>query len=138
VTLVVDASVALRWYVNAPGSDAALSVLDGDEPLVAPDLVVAEVCNAAWRLVRADEISHEHGLRIANAVASAFSGLVGAPRLARRAFALARSLDHPVYDCLYLALAELEKTRVVTTDRRLLNKVAGTDSERLVRSLTPA
>jgi len=68
-------------------------------------------------------------------VASAFSGLVGAPRLASRAFGLARRLDHPAYDCLYLALAELERTHVVTADRRLLKKLVGTDAERLARPL---
>ena len=55
--------MALRWYVQAPDSGAAVALLAGDEPLVAPDLVVAEVTNAAWKLVRAGEISGEHGAR---------------------------------------------------------------------------
>lgn len=34
------------------------------------------------------------------------------------ALALAQELDHPVYDCLYLALVEREKRPLVTADRR--------------------
>jgi len=38
--------------------------------------------------------------------------------LAPEAFRLARLLDHPVYDCLYLALAMESGAPVVTADRR--------------------
>ncbi|MFQ5739333.1 MAG: type II toxin-antitoxin system VapC family toxin [Acidobacteriota bacterium] len=134
---VVDASVALRWYVRASGSDAAVSILEGEDVLVAPDLVVAEVCNSAWKLVRAGEITKQHAARIAAAVPSAFSALVATPRLASRAIALANELDHPVYDCLYLTLAEQETTSVVTADRRLLSKLEGTPWQHLAQSLLP-
>jgi predicted nucleic acid-binding protein len=122
VSLVVDASVAVRWFVEAPGSSAAATLLEGDEILLAPDLVVSEVVNVAWKLVRAGEISREHGARIAVAIGHSFTRLVPAPQLAERAFALAVELDHPVYDCLYLALAEREGCRLVTADRRLAAK----------------
>jgi predicted nucleic acid-binding protein len=35
---------------------------------------------------------------------------------------LARRLSHPVYDCVYLALAERERARFVTADQRLLRR----------------
>lgn len=124
MTRVVDASVALRWYVESPASAAAQALLAGDEPLVAPDLVVAEVTNAAWKLVRAGEIDEDHGAAIAGAVGSAFSLLVPATELAGRAFRLAHRLDHPVYDCLYLALAERDGAAVVTADRRLSDRAS--------------
>ena len=57
MTRVVDASVALRWFVEAPGSAAAAQLLSGRERLIAPDLIVAEVANAAWKLARAGEIA---------------------------------------------------------------------------------
>ena len=41
-----------------------------------------------------------------------------------RATELACQLNHPAYDCFYLALAELLGTSVVTADRRFANKVA--------------
>jgi predicted nucleic acid-binding protein len=39
--------------------------------------------------------------------------------LAPRALELALNLDHPVYDCFYLALAEAETAQMVTADRHL-------------------
>lgn len=135
MSLVIATSVALRWFVEAAGSDAAIALLGSDEPLVAPDLVVAEITNAAWKLVRAGEINEEHGRRIAAAVPSSFAALVGSPLLASRAYELARDLDHPVYDCLYLALAERDATRVITADKRLLKRLSGSKWEHLATAL---
>ena len=124
--------------MEAPDSAAAIVLLEGDEPLLAPDLVVAEVANAAWKLARAGEISNEHGARIAAAVPAAFSALVGAARLSARAFVLAHELEHPVYDCLYLALAEIEDVRVVTADQRLLARLRGSAWQELAQALSPS
>ena len=107
MSLVVDASVALRWYVEAPGSRAAVALLGRGETLVAPDLIVCELSNAAWKLARRGEISEEHGSSIAAAAATGFARLVPAAELAGQAWRIARELDHPVYDCLYLRLAEV-------------------------------
>jgi predicted nucleic acid-binding protein len=41
-----------------------------------------------------------------------------------RAMEVARRLDHPVYDCVYLALAEREHAAFVTADHRLLRRLA--------------
>jgi predicted nucleic acid-binding protein len=126
MTLVVDASVALRWYLNAPGTKEALALLERGEPLVAPDLLVAEVTAAAAALARASEITRQHGERIAAAVAASFDRLVESAQLAKQAYALASMLDYPVSGCFYLAVAELEKSALVTCDGSLLGKVKTT------------
>ena len=64
-----------------------------------------------------------------------FDHLVSASRLARRAVAIAGELDHPVYDCLYLALAEAAQAAMVTSDMRLLGKVRATSWEQRVIDL---
>ena len=55
-----------------------------------------------------------------------FDALVSATALAPRAVAIAVQLDHSVYDCLYLALAEAEQATLVTADIQLLAKVSAT------------
>ncbi len=92
--------------------------------------------NVAWKLARAGEISEKQGSRIAEGMESCFSGLFAASRLSSRARPMARGLDHSVYDRLYLALAELEGTYVLTTDRRFASKVGGAISVDLVRTLS--
>jgi len=44
--------------------------------------------------------------------------------LVRRALVLAHRLKHPVYDCVYLALAQSEGAALVTADERLLARIA--------------
>jgi predicted nucleic acid-binding protein len=126
MTVIVDASVALKWYLDEDDSEAALALLESGERLIAPDLVVAELCNAAWRLIRRGELRREQMPIIASGVAAAFATLYGSAHLAPRAAAVALELDHPVYDCFYLALSEAQNAPLVSADRRLITKAEGT------------
>jgi predicted nucleic acid-binding protein len=120
MTLVVDASVAVKWFVEEIGSAPARALLDRGIPLIAPELILAEVGNALWKHGQAGRVSWRQAERAAIRVGDVFDTLVPLRSLAAQAFALARSFTHPVYDCFYLALAEMEKARLVTYDQRLL------------------
>ena len=48
-------------------------------------------------------------------------------RFARYAVRLALSLDRPVYDCVYLALAHRLGARMVTADQRFANALSSTE-----------
>ena len=135
MTLVIDASVALKWFVDEEGTGQATALLAGSELLIAPDLIVAEVSNAAWKAVRTGTKLPEQQDHAAARLVFAFDELVPLAPLARRAVALSRALDHPVYDCFYLALAEARVAKLVTADRRLLVRLAGTQWETLVVDL---
>jgi predicted nucleic acid-binding protein len=45
--LVIDASVAIKWVIDEPGTKEALSLLK--HRLYAPDLLVAECGNILWK-----------------------------------------------------------------------------------------
>jgi predicted nucleic acid-binding protein len=126
MTVVVDASIAFKWFAQENGTDRALVLLERGEPIVAPDLIVAEVCNAAWKSLRRGELTPAQFDAIVSDVTQPFSRLVPLEGLIRPAAALTRRLDHPIYDCLYLALADSEGVPVVTADQRLLAAVSGT------------
>ncbi|MGH6898748.1 MAG: type II toxin-antitoxin system VapC family toxin [Geminicoccaceae bacterium] len=126
MTLVVDASVALKWYLIEDGAEPARQILADGDTLVAPELIVAEVCNACWLAGRRGEISPTQQSHIAADITRVFDRLEGLVPHASRAMAIARELDHPVYDCFYLALSEALDARLVTADGRLLARVAGT------------
>lgn len=122
MTLVVDASVALKWVLDEAGSDAAEALLD--ETLIAPSLWLVEAANALWRRGLRGEIT-QHG------AADRLTALLDAPvsSLPVRddlvaALRLAGQLRHPVYDCLYLAAALRHDVQVVTADRRFLEATA--------------
>jgi predicted nucleic acid-binding protein len=127
VSLVVDASVALKWFLpNEPNAAQALALVRAGAALIAPDILIAEVCNAAWRSARLGRIIQDQAHEIAAILPRFFDVLVGAAALAPRAVEIAGALDHPVYDCLYVALAEARQARLVTADQRLLGKLRRT------------
>ncbi|QNT70449.1 type II toxin-antitoxin system VapC family toxin [Defluviicoccus vanus] len=126
MTLVVDASVALKWFLPEPDSLAAEAVLRRADDLIAPTLLVAEVCNAAWKRFRRGETTERHLDWIADRIGRMGLALVPDLALAVPATTIARRLDHPVYDCLYLALAEARRATLVTADRRLYTRIRGT------------
>ena len=103
MTLIIDASVALKWFMEEPESDVARRILDSDEPLAAPDLIIAEVCNGAWKAVRRNLMTAIQADAMAYQLPRVFEALHPAEGLAPLAMQMARDLDHPVYDCFYLA-----------------------------------
>jgi len=60
---------------------------------------------------------------------------MSAASLATRALEISSRLDHPVYDSIYIALAELHQAQLVTADDRLFPAVENTEWEPLVLGL---
>jgi predicted nucleic acid-binding protein len=126
MTIVVDASVAIKWYLAEEDWEMARGLLAGADQVTAPELVVVEVSNAAWKAYRRGFIAAEQQALIAGDIVQVFDRLEPLSSLAVRASAIAREIDHPVYDCFYLALSEAKDARLVTSDERLLAKTNGT------------
>lgn len=135
MTLVVDASVALKWFVTEDGSATARRLLADRSRLFAPDLVVSEVCNGAWKLARRGALPADQCHFAAAQIGTLFATLFPLGPLAPRAMAIARQFDHPVYDCFYLALTETLQARLVTADRRLIARLRGSILEARVDNL---
>ncbi len=136
MSLVIDASVALKWVLDEPGAVEAEALLD--EILIAPDLWIIEAANALWKRVGRGDIVAEEAAEQLQALLLAPVTTAEASQDLPAALSLALRLEHPVYDCLYLALAIREDTKVVTADRRFF-AVAERDPacKGRVRLLTP-
>jgi predicted nucleic acid-binding protein len=116
MSLVIDASVALKWVLDEPGGAEAEALLD--QALIAPGLWLIEAANALCKRAGRGEISPDEAAERLQALLNA---PVATPRTEddlASALSLANQLAHPVYDCLYLALAIREDTQVVTADTR--------------------
>jgi predicted nucleic acid-binding protein len=131
--LVIDASVAFKWFVVEDDSEAAISWI-GRADLIAPILIHVEVANALWKRVRRGELAGEGASEQVAGLPSLVRSLDEAPVLPR-ALDIAGELGHPVYDCVYLALAEDQADRLVTADRKFLASLKGTRFEGLVQAL---
>ena len=134
--LVVDASVAIKWVVEEAGSEAAVGLLDGFT-LSAPDLLMPECANILWKKVRRGELTPEEAALAAELLQRAAVELVPTRPLMPAALALAVRLDHPAYDCAYLALAIDRGHPFVTADERLARIVAQRGTAELGQAVVP-
>jgi predicted nucleic acid-binding protein len=132
---VVDASVAVKWFIQEPDRPAARRLLEPKSRLIAPDLIVAEVASAMWKRVMAGDGDARQAPLTAASLPRFFARLMPLAPLAARAVEIAAELRHPVYDCFYLALTESEDATLITADRRLIDRLAGSPWEALCRSL---
>jgi predicted nucleic acid-binding protein len=133
-SLVVDSSVAVKWYLPERGSDRATVLLRSSIRLVAPDLLIAEVGNVLWK--RRREIPAAEIEAIAVALVSACpASLYPASALLQGALSIALAYDRSVYDSLYLALAVGEGCRLVTADERFSNALQNTDLAQYIQIL---
>lgn len=123
--LVFDASVAVKWFMAEPDSPAAQAARAGASWAIAPELIIAEVLNATWSGMRRQQLTPDQFLHVARSMHRFLDRLVPLTGLAPRAGVIAAQLDHPVYDCFYLALAEQEGASLVTADGRLTSRAAG-------------
>jgi predicted nucleic acid-binding protein len=129
-SLVIDASVAVKWVVEEEGTTEALALRD--RALAAPDLLIAECANILWKKVCRKELSEREALFAAGLLARADIELMAMRPYLEAAVRIAAALDHPAYDCIYIALAEAEELRFVTADMSLLRKVGQQASARYV------
>ena len=125
--LVVDASVAVKWLVEEEYSDAADRLLEGSHELFAPRLMASEVGNALWRKARLGEIERSQAGLLAGAISEMAVSWESDEGICPDAVRLSLALDHPVYDCVYLALAHRIGATVVTADARFAHALAETE-----------
>jgi predicted nucleic acid-binding protein len=127
---VVDASVAIKWVVAEPGTKEALALLGSR--LFAPALLQAECANILWKKVRRGELSSAEARIAARLLANFGIEFVSRDPEIARVLELAVALDHPAYDCFYLAAAEKQGVPLVTADERLVRAVRSTASSSTV------
>lgn len=126
--IVVDASVAVKWFVEEAHSaqaSALISVHSGE--LAGPDLLCVEVSSALVRNANTVKQSRPH----VAAALDRFEALIAESGVSlhrsshgdiRAAANLAIELGHPIKDCVYLRLAMKLDCPLVTADRRFADK----------------
>ena len=118
--ITVDASIVIKWFVVEPLSRESRLLLARHLELQAPDLLLPEFANTIWKKVRRREIADPEPFLNELRSLSELIALYPSEVLIERASDLAFEMDHPVYDCLYLACAEVSSTPFVTADKRLV------------------
>ena len=129
MTVVVDASAAIQWFVDegGPSVRAARRLLLGGHDLIAPSVLLSEVQNVMWKKLRAGQVTEEQGRLVAASLKSFFVHVAPDDTLVEAAWELAVEHDHPIYDCLYVALSQRAGASLATFDKRMksLARAAG-------------
>lgn len=116
MTVIIDASVALKWVLDEDESDAA-ERLQLEETLATPDFLIVECANVLRTKARRGQLSPADARGALAAIRAAPIQLFMASEYAVAAQVLALEIDQTVYDCLYLAVALAQRAILVTADR---------------------
>ncbi len=115
MTLVVDASICVKWFIDEDRAEQARRL--ADEPdLIAPTFVLLETYHVIWKRARRGDVTEAQRNHVLPLLLRAITYLEPDQNLARQAMSLAAVYNHAIYDCLYIALAAREQAPLVTAD----------------------
>jgi predicted nucleic acid-binding protein len=138
---VIDAGVAVKWFLTEAHSDRARKLLEqfqqGAVELTAPELLIAEAANVFWKRAERGDLTAQEAADNLNDPLTINLPLVPSPLLAASALSLALTHHRSAYDSLYLALAVERGCDLVTSDERFYSAVGSTFPQvRLLHHLT--
>ncbi len=124
--IVVDASVAVKWYIGEHLNDIAEKLLEGSFELFAPELIVPEFGSIIWKKVRRGEITSVEGRKIVAEFTKHEINLQSHKDLLTAAYIGAELSGQTVYDWTYLTLAVILSCAFVTADANFYKALEGT------------
>jgi predicted nucleic acid-binding protein len=131
MNLVMDASVLIKFYVPEVLFDRAERLLakveKGDIELSAPDLIYPEVGNILWKKQRLKELTRPEAEEITDAILSLPLKIEASRPILPLAIDIAIACGITVYDAIYVSLAKVYETTMITADRKLADALAKTD-----------
>jgi predicted nucleic acid-binding protein len=134
--LVIDASVAVKWFALEDDTDKAGEVLKSGHALLAPRLIITEVANALARKSNQNLVTPREASEYVGVLPRFVARLLDVDDLIEAALENACSYRHPIYDFIYLEAARRWNTQLLTADNRFLAKISGTPLARFVASLS--
>jgi predicted nucleic acid-binding protein len=131
ITLVLDASVAVKWvFPDAvePLTNEALSLFqrykNGEVDFVVPDVFWAELANVLWKGAHRGRWTRRDAQNIVADFNARDFTTVSSNALVPEALRIAFAYDRNIHDCLYAALAVEAGVDLITADERLANALA--------------
>lgn len=132
---VIDASVAVKWFIPESASTEAMKFLHGRYRLAAPELVYIEVANVLWKLHQRSVLSRDETLSLVEDLLSLPLMIHDSKTILGAALEIATATQRTVYDSLYLALAIELDGIVITADERWVNALSPSPFGRYLRLL---
>jgi predicted nucleic acid-binding protein len=123
MSIVVDASVIAQRLVPEADSQKARVLLAGwaeaTLDLLAPELLAIEIGNMLWKRVMRGLLPRESARELYREFGELQIQLRPCEPLMEASVRLAIAQRHPVYDCLYVALASETQSQLITADEKM-------------------
>ena len=117
--IVLDASAAIEIVMQRNSAEDLSKYILKADWVIAPNLFIAEVTNIIWKYQKIAELPYntcekylEHALDLPD-------NFINELDLYREAFKTSCTLNHPVYDILYLIIARRNNGTLLTMDKKL-------------------
>ena len=136
MNLIIDASVLIKFFVpevlSAKAEQLLARVEEGSVKLFAPDLIYTEAGNTLWKKRRLKELTQSEVGKITDLIISIPLKIEASKALFPLAIDIAITYEVTVYDALYLSMAKVYETQMMTADRKLFDLAAKTNLKRSV------
>ena len=133
--LVIDASAALKAFVEEKGSDQARRLFAGESLLMAPAHALGEFAEVLVRKATKSELALGQVFEAIRILRKSI-GFMAIDGLIEIAVQIAIEAEVSVYDALYIAMARVLGCSLVTADDRLIRKVGLTADSQLMIPLS--
>lgn len=125
--IVIDSSVAIKWFIAQDYSLEANKILDAYQSqqitLIAPDLIDAEIGNIVWKVQRFQSLTNHEAEMILDLFQQIQLKIFPADELLKDAYQFAVNYQRTLYDSLYVVLSIRENCKFITADEKLYNAI---------------
>jgi predicted nucleic acid-binding protein len=125
--LVIDANIAAKWYLPEIDSEMAEALFVSGLDFHAPNFLATEFANIFWKHSIAKRTSIEAWRLASQQLKKAIPFWHPDETLHEQALQLAVTFKHPIFDCIYLALAIHVDGIVITADKQFCNQFSQTE-----------
>lgn len=132
---VIDASVALKWFVWEDGSEQALQLLDTITTFYVPDIFLMELDAILSRKVRKREMKTTDAWEKWVQIRKLPYLPTPYDKIEEFTFRLSTEFSITLYDATYLATAVDREATLYTADKRLLNGMSTTPFAKHVKHI---
>ncbi len=129
---VIDSSIVVKWIVQEQDSDDVVALRDFYS-FAASELISAEASNAIVSKVRKGHLIETEAAAASELLSQLSIEFYPLQPLIEDAISIALTLQHPAYDCFFLALSRRLDCILVTADAALIRKSTG----RKFHAITP-
>ncbi|HLR31344.1 MAG TPA: type II toxin-antitoxin system VapC family toxin [Fodinibius sp.] len=130
---MIDASVAIKWFIWEEGTHHAHELLDELTSFYAPDFFLMEIDSALTKKVRIRDLEIKEAFHKRSQFRKLPYKLINYTEIEEFAFRLAAEFSVTLYDAAYLATAIDYNAKLHTADLRLSNGMANTPFAKYVK-----